>query len=171
MVTYQENPVLQVKKVYGGELSEDEIALLTTIQDIFRRILESQKGFNECVNLIAETLTKTIRINFNLYTVENVDVRRFDEIFNAEDRFLNGQMSSLTEKEIQFSQEVIEAIDFFMLSGVGFGLAVNVLYHDFTEIIHNGGLENAFNSSFSPKISGWAHYSAGNVGDPDEPED
>lgn len=159
-----------VKERYGGELSEPELEFLRIVQQIFKKVIDKKDrfNFNPIIKNVAELLSEINKFKYNLDSVHNFDMRQLEEAISSNTQTpTNGDMD-MTEKEEEFTRDIIASIEFVIRNGIGFRLIAGALSHDFAEIIKHGKLDNAV--GFEPKISGWANFDENMIGDPDEPE-
>ncbi len=167
MANYIDNSIERVKRVFGGEFTEEEEANLRRIQNIFQQVIESHSGFNESVKETVRILKEIVQSEFDERKRENTDMLSFLRTCSQNKSLISNNGKNLTKKEEEFSKDIIAAIDFVIRNGIGYGLIINVLCHDMKEILIVGELDNA---DYSPKVSGWAQYDVENIGDPEEPE-
>ena len=153
---------------FGDHLTENELAFLRETQRFFEAALEKQRGFGIVVEIVAEKL-RSLSINMPPHSRPRLSfyAEMFQHTFETDITKLETADSPLTEKEAAFTKDVIDAIDFVIRNGIGFGLIAAALSHDFKEIRQEGTLDKA---TFNPMVSGWAEYNRVQIG-PTEPED
>ena len=150
-----------VKATFGDHLLEPEIKFLRETQLLFEAASAARKGFGIVVEAVAAKLhgflnkTPSSRIRFAF------DAQSFQETFDADSARISAADTTLTEEEANFSRDVIDAIEFVICNGIGFGLIAGALSHDLNEILKAGSLKDAL---FSPKVSGWAEYHRAPIG-------
>jgi hypothetical protein len=158
----------QIKSDFGDHLTKQELAFLQEIQLFFDATLKQQRGFGLVVEIVASKL-QSYRKNQSPHTRARasffVDV--FQRTFDDDMVKLETADLPLTEKEAGFAKDVIEAIDFVIRNGIGFGLIAAALSHDLREIMQEGSIDNA---TFNPMVSGWADYNRLQIA-PTEPEE
>lgn len=161
MTVISEERLQRVKSDFGDHLLKPELAFLRETQRLFQAALNSGKGFGIVVEIVAaklhgflnKTNSNRIRLAF--------DAQSFKETFDADSARILVADAALTEGEACFSKDVIDAIEFVICNGIGFGLIAGALSHDLNEILAKQCYEDAL---FSPKVSGWADYHRAQIG-------
>ena len=166
-----QSTVQNFQELFGTELSDSEKVLLDRIKFLLTRVLESKRGFNIVIEIIATKLLNLARSQFNLNSLKNVDLWEFEHKAAEISDLLTAESDRLTEKEEKFARDVIGLIEFAARNGIGLGLVANLLAHDIREILTHKNLDTALASGFWPKVSGWAERNQRPVGNPDESEE
>ena len=151
----------QVKSAFGDHLLEPEFAFLRETQRLFDVVLKSGNGFGIVVEVVAAKLHGFLSTTSSSRIRLAFDAQMFKETFEADSARISSANTALSEREANFSRDVIDAIEFVICNGIGFGLIAGALSHDLNEILSQGSLEVAI---FSPKVSGWADYYRAQIG-------
>jgi hypothetical protein len=161
MSSIVDDKIDQVRAAFGDHLKQPELAFLRETQKFFMSALENKNGFGVAVGIVAEKLhgflkkTPSTRLRFAF------DAQSFRDTFQHDSIQLLNASTPMTEMESKFSIDVIDAVEFVVENGIGFGLIAGALSHDLNEIILAGSLEKAI---FNPKVSGWADYKRALIG-------
>ena len=150
--------IVRLKATFGDRLTHSEVTLLQNLQKLFSSVLQAKKGFGIVVETVAAKLSPAADADQSAANnPANVDIQSLINMI-AEGAQLPSDrvISPMTEREREFSENAIGAIDFVIRNSIGFGLIANVLGHDLAEILHHGSLDAI--PGFCPKVSGWAHY-------------
>jgi hypothetical protein len=74
----------------------------------------------------------------------------------------------MSDDEREFLKDVKGFVDYALRNGLSFSVVLSVLGHDFNGIIFHGGLAEAKERSFLPKVTGKSVLDESSVGEPGE---
>ncbi len=162
MATTIDRTILRAQGVFGDHLQESERVFLTSIQQLFQSALDKQQGFGIVIETVADALKRFLKQTSSARLRLAFDAQNFMATFDKGTVQILEANTPLTEPEVRFANDVIDAIEFVMLNGIGFGLIAGALSHDVLEILKAGSRDKAI---FNPKVSGWAEYHRKQIGD------
>jgi hypothetical protein len=162
----------QMRRVYAGELADDEKAFLLQLRGLFMDVAEKRAQFNLIVEVVAARLPDIIRDSLKLNLVSNIDSHFFEETYREPiDHHLKDNSTTTTEDNLKFARDVVGAIDFTLRNGVGIRFLLNMLSHDLYEMLKYRGLAEMISAQVMPKCSGYSQFTAQAVGDPEIEEE
>lgn len=161
----------QMRRVYAGELADDEKAFLLQLRGLFMDVAEKRAQFNLIAEVVAARLPDIIRDSLRLNLVRNIDSIIFEETYRESIPHLKGNSTTTTEECLDFAKDVVGAIDFTLRNGVGIRFFLNMLSHDLYEMLKYGGLAEMTSAQVMPKCSGYSQFTAQAVGDPEIEEE
>ena len=159
--------VERVKGLFAGQLSDEEVALLNGIKERFRAVVDGRGQFHPIVVEVGKELRQLIRHGFDLSARRNSDACEFDKRPGPGNFSLDAGTTKPTTSEIEFSEDVIGAVDFSLRNGISLEMLANLLCHDLIEIWECGSLDKATLEGFRPKCDGYRFFGAESVGELD----
>jgi hypothetical protein len=160
----------QIRRVYAGELTDDEKNFLLQLKEHFTAVAEKRAQFNLIVEVIAARLPYVIRGSLEPNLASNIDSRFFEETDRKSIPHLGDNSETTMAEKLKFAGDVVGAIDFTLRNGVGIGFFLNMLSHDLREMLSYGGLAEMLSEQVVPKCSGYSQFTAQAIGDPEVEE-
>jgi hypothetical protein len=163
--------IQEIKNVYAGELTLEEIVILFGIRDLFQAVIEGRAQFNLVAEVVSAKLRSLIKSGLDLNTRTNIDALLFIRQIGDDIPFLQDKRESATVTELEFAKDIVGIINFSVRNSIGISFVLNILSHDLAEILRKGSLDEALKWGFSPKSGTWRGFTDSAVGDPEPDQD
>lgn len=168
-----DHEIQKLHEVYGGPMSGDEVMWLQGLHNLIEFVLNTGQSFALATDLIWRDLRLLARCRLD-FAAASSDKSGL-VLMNWAKQSTNGaphgahEVSPLSSAETSFLRDIQGLIRFAVRNGLGVTLVLEVLSHDFVDIIaHDGSLDRAKAMGLRPKAEGWSQLTEDSVGEPVE---